>query len=561
MNTTGIEEEYESSILKTGLPCWRPSEDCGSSDAVSLYTKKKLHLTCFSCGKQTWDEEIVDAYMAGEIMKIEKDPIKDAPEYVEQRGVVQALPERKITKKTAERFEVQTLVNTSGKVIGRSFPFKDSDGKTIACKNKSTLDKKKQRSTGNIRRAGLFGEHLFTKSSGDFITITEGEEDAMAGYQMLSNDTYESPVVSIKNGAQSAVRDCMGSYEFINSFKNVIICFDMDEPGQKAAREVAAKFPGKARIMKMEHKDACDYSSRDQRAKFKVAWGRAEKFTPKGIYGFSELWDEMNRIDTSTKVPYPWAELNDKLYHIRTGELSIVKAKPKLGKTQYLREIAFHIQETTDHNVGIIFLEETIKKITQGFCSLAMNKPVHLPDTKYKMSELKEAFDGLAAKEQIHVFDPRSERTTTNLFSKMEFFVQALGCKFIFLDHITMFSYTSESNDERRFLDKFLADLAAFAAIHDVHIMAVMHVNDDGKTRGSRAPDQLCNVSITLDRDKKNPCPIIANTTKVIVDDDRFSGAAGLAVELFYDQETGRMTPLDREAMEEEILKDVKFDD
>ena len=320
----------ENQLLSNNLPCWNP--DCGSSDAVALYGNPEVHVTCFSCGQTSFKEDIVDAYMTGEIELMQpKEKEEEVREYQDPEGTVMAMEDRSILKKTAERYNVKTVFDVTGKRVGRSFPYTDDDGNPIACKNKS-LDKKKIFSTGSISRATLFGQHLFSKSSGRAITITEGEEDAMAVHQMMSNDTYETPSVSVKNGAQAAVRDCKQNYEFLNSFENIVICFDMDKPGQEAARKVAELFPGKAKIMKMEHKDANEYLKAGQQNKFKTAWHRAEKVTIQGIYGFRDLWDEMTKEDLSTKVPYPWQEMNDKLYAIRTGELTIIKARPKLGK-------------------------------------------------------------------------------------------------------------------------------------------------------------------------------------------------------------------------------------
>jgi twinkle protein len=560
MNNT---KEKGSGLLKSGLPCWK--DDCQSSDAVSIYAEDEPHLICFSCESQTWDEDIVDEYLTLSPTPPKPSTSTTGDEYTPYEGMILPLTDRGISKETAEKYNVQTLFDGDKKQQGRSFPFTDDKGTIIACKNKTTDGTKKMFSRGPISRAVLFGQSAFPKG-GKYITITEGEEDAMAAHQMLSKGKYESAVVSIKNGAQSALRDCDQSFEYIDSFDNVIICFDMDEPGQKAAQKVAKKFIGKSKIMKMDRKDANEYLTEGRQDKFTNAWWNAEKVSVKGVHAFGDLWDEMTKEDTSTKVPYPWEDMESKLYGMRTSELSIIKAKPKLGKTQVLREIAYHIQETTDHNIGIIFLEESIKRIAQGFTSLAMEKPMHLPTTQYTKKEEKEAFDKVAVKDQLHIFDPRSERTANNLFDKLRYFVQALGCKYILLDHISMFAYSDAHGDERRFLDKFVSDLSDFATKYDVHIMAVMHVNDEGKTRGSRAPVQLCNVMMTLERDKQNPNPKIANTTTIIVDEDRFAGYAGIAVKLFYDEKTGRMTPIDDDLdLDEDLFSDnlleVEFKD
>jgi twinkle protein len=546
MNLT--QKQIDDTVYKSGLPCWR--DECGSSDAVALYLDGKFNnlkyprVKCFSCGESTTKEEIVEQYIAESIDDgtPTKTTTDTANKTVEHTGDIHQLKDRGISKEAALRYNVKTNYNASGLMVNRSYPFTDNDGQVIASKIKTP--QKKMFSTGDINRAILFGQSLFPAGSNEYVTITEGEEDALAVWDMLRKGTFESVVVSVKNGAQSATREVEQNYEWLNSFKEIKICFDMDEQGQKAAAKVAKKFPGKCSIVKMTFKDANEYLKAGQQEKFKNHWHNAEKSRVKGVYEFDQLWDEMTKTNTCTTIPYPWEELQNKTYGMRTGELTIIKAPPKIGKTELLREIAFHIQDTTDFHTGVVFLEEGLQRISQGFVSKELNKPVHLPDTIVSDAELRQGFDAIAKKGQLHIFDPRSDITVENLFDKMDYFVHAKGCKLILLDHISMFAYKAQSFDERRFLDGFIADLASYAHGNDVHIVGVIHVNDDGKTRGSRAPVQLCNTLISIHRDKLNPDETIANTTQVIVEENRFNGDSGQCLSLLYDRETGRMIPI-----------------
>lgn len=553
-----------TTLSKQHLPCW----ECESSDAATLYLDGgKPRIKCYSCDAITYDDEIIEDYMSGELP--EKKPTTTNVEPIKvqtSKGYVHAMEDRHIKIETAQRFGVKTLYNEKNERYARVFPYHDPNGDHLASKIK-TLDKKIY-CEGTLSACGLFGQHLFASGGQKYVTITEGEEDAMAVHQMLSTPENESAVVSVKTGAPSAVKSVEGAYEWLNGFENIIICFDNDKQGQEAAKAVASKFLGKAKIMKMRHKDANDYLRSGDARIFKKDWFNAEQVSVKGVYEFSELWDEINKVETYTTVPYPWQEVNDKLYGMRTGELAIIKAKPKIGKTELLREIVWHIHETTDHHMAVIFLEESVKRIAQGFMSKEMNKPIHLPDTQYKETDRVAAFKKIADAGKIHIFDPTSERTPANLFAKLQYFVNACGCKYIFLDHISMFAYKAQHTDERRFLDGFITDLEEFATKHDVHICAVMHVNDEGKTRGSRAPNQLCQAMIEIQRDKLNPDPIIANTTKVIVEENRFSGDSGWCCDLLYDRDTGRMNVLDQEEYlrligveEDEQEKEVEFKD
>lgn len=543
---------------KQHLPCWT----CSSSDAAALYLDGKPRVKCFSCGEITYDEEIVEEYM------VDSKPVAAATTLTpikpfEQKGLIHALEDRGITVEVAQKYGVKTTYDNQGKRYSRSFPYFDVNGEIIGAKIK-TLDKKIY-SEGEIGKAVLFGQQLYAKGASKYITITEGEEDAMAAFQMLSTTKYDSPVVSIKNGAQSAVSNIEQNYEFLNSFDNIIICFDNDEQGKQAAKKVASRFVGKAKIMKMSMKDANDYLISGQAQKFVREWWNSETVSVKGVYEVAELWDVLTEQEKHTTVPYPWEGLNEKTYGMRTGEFTIITAKPKIGKTELLREIIWHIHETTEHHCGVILLEENLKRIVQGFITKDMGVPVHLPDSQYSEEDFKESFDKIADAAKIHIFDPTDDKTAENLFSKLQYFVNAKKCKFIFLDHISMFAYKADTFDERRFLDSFVSQLSDFATANDVHICAVMHVNDDGKTRGSRAPIQLCNTMLNINRDKLNDDPVIANTTTVVVEENRFTGDSGFACDLYYDRETGRMKVLDEDTrlsllgVEDDEEKTVQF--
>ena len=100
----------------------------------------------------------------------------------------------------------------------------------------------------------LFGQQLFQKG-GKFLTICEGECDAMAAHEMMDS---KWPVVSVKNGAGGAVKDVKENLEFLESFDCVVINFDNDKAGKEAAKKVARVLrPGKSKILNLpeEYKD------------------------------------------------------------------------------------------------------------------------------------------------------------------------------------------------------------------------------------------------------------------------------------------------------------------
>ena len=93
---------------------------------------------------------------------------------------------------------------------------------------------------------GLVGQKL-VKECGKYVTITDGECDAMAAYELLGS---KWAVVSIKRGAASAVKDIKENLEYVESFDHSVLCLDKDANGEEAARKVATSLkPGKNKIV------------------------------------------------------------------------------------------------------------------------------------------------------------------------------------------------------------------------------------------------------------------------------------------------------------------------
>ena len=106
---------------------------------------------------------------------------------------------------------------------------------------------------GSASEAVLFGQTLWRRG-GRKVIVTEGEIDCLSISQLQGN---KWPVVSLPNGSSSGAKYIRASLEWLESFDEVVFAFDMDEPGQKAAKECALLLsPGKAKIARLPMKDA-----------------------------------------------------------------------------------------------------------------------------------------------------------------------------------------------------------------------------------------------------------------------------------------------------------------
>ena len=150
-------------------------EHCGSSDANSLYDDGHTH--CFNCGVTMFANANGEHENAYDERTVMRDAI--APKRVfkmEIKGTFKSIPDRGISQATCEKYGVTTDGDN------QYYPYTDSDGVRTAVKQRS-VPTKTFSIAGDFKGATLFGQSLF-HAGGKAITITEGELDALAAFQM-----------------------------------------------------------------------------------------------------------------------------------------------------------------------------------------------------------------------------------------------------------------------------------------------------------------------------------------------------------------------------------------
>ncbi len=164
------------------------------------------------------------------------------PDMVDE-GKFSPLTDRKISQATATKYGVKCVHDLKGNVVKHMYPY--YNGHELSATKYRNVVTKDFFVSGSYNDTGLFGQQLF--KGGKYVTITEGECDAMSAFELLGS---KWAVVSIKRGAQGAVRDIKESLEFFDEFENVIVAFDNDKAGKEASIKVARLFkPGKAKIL------------------------------------------------------------------------------------------------------------------------------------------------------------------------------------------------------------------------------------------------------------------------------------------------------------------------
>lgn len=501
---------------KTHIPC----PNCTSSDAYVEYDDG--HGYCFSCNKIHRPNSFT--YFN------DRDSDIVTQQYVPRRG---------ITGDTLRFFDVRTNVDSNNVPI--SIEYKYGDDFTIT----REWERKAFKSSGVSDKVKLFGQDKFNSGSAKSITICEGADDAMSAFQMHGS---KYPCVAVRS-ASTALKDLQANHAYVNSFDQIYLCLDNDAAGEKALSQCASLFDiNKVYHVKLDkYKDANDYLVNNSTREYVSAWFNAPQYMRKGIVSSYKNVETILNTDTkATDATYPFPTLNDIAFGIRFGEVNLFTAQEKIGKTEVMRAIEYHLLKTTDHNLGIIHLEESEKRSIQGLISYELQTPCHLPTSSASKEDQVKAYKTLTKRDgRVSYYTHFGSDDPDTILDTIRYLVTVCHCKFIFLDHITMLVTGFEEDDERKKLDYISTRLAMLTRELDFTLFLVSHVNDAGKTRGSRNISKIADLIVHLDRDIESFDPNERNTTTLLVKGNRFGGTTGPAGRLMFSSDTYTIKEID----------------
>ena len=518
---------------------------CDSSKGYNIHSDG--HAFCFSCqkrfthtGEERVETKVIDMH----------DKINFSS------GKYDAIPDRRISEDTARKY--RTSIAKNGSIVTHHYySYFDKEGNQVANKIRQ-VEGKKIWSQGEMSDALLFGQNLF-KSGGKYITIVEGEIDAMSAYEMMGS---KWAVVSIKNGVQSAVKNCKQHLEYLNSFENVVVCFDTDEQGQEASQKVAQLFePNKCKIARLDYKDANEYLKMGKTKEFVQTWWSAETYTPAGILNLSDLGDSLYEEEYCETILYPWGDMNKKTYGMRTGELVTFTSGAGMGKSSVMRELMHHILRNSDDNIGILALEESVKNTAFNIMSVEASQRLYIKEvrSKFTKDQLREWQKDTVGSGRFFVFDHFGSIDNDEILSRVRYMAKSLDCKWVFLDHLSILVSGQDDGDERKSIDVLMTKLRSLVEETGIGLLLVSHLrrptgdlgHENGKEvtlshlRGSASIAHLSDSVIAMERNQQSEDEVISNTTTIRILKNRYTGETGVSCYLHYDKESGRMMQVD----------------
>ena len=388
----------------------------------------------------------------------------------------------------------------------------------------------------------LWGQQLFPKGCAKKITITEGEEDAMAVYQMINTDgRYENPVVSLPSASPSKkFWDLAKTY--LNGFDEIILSLDNDDAGNKIADRLNSVFSGKVkRVDHGDYKDGSDFLQAGESKRFNNLWWNAGKFTPDNILNSpSDFLKLFREKDDFSFVPTGIHALDEKILGLMTGHFTLFKSPTGIGKTELMRYLEWNFLER-DVPFAAWHLEETKVRTLLGLVSYDLKDNLTRKDLVFEKGREKDveaSIERISSKGTFFQYYMREEDGIEELVNQIKLLAKGYGCRFVMFEPIQdVLSLGSEEGREAA-LATLAIRLSKLAAELNIGIVSIGHTNDDGDFKYCKMLGQRASVIISLDRDKHNDDEIVRNTTKLFIEKNRPNTLEGPAGAMQFDFQT-----------------------
>jgi len=445
-----------------------------------------------------------------------------------QDALLYLLRDRKLDLKTIEHFKLGL-----GEKGNLAIPIYKK-GKLIDYKFRTLPPKPKGFSRFQGSETWIFNEEgLKEGRKRGKILIVEGEIDAMSIWQVgITN------VISLVGGAQQGgpwIRE-------LDDIERVYICLDNDEPGQKAARNLADRLGIEKCInVKLPVKDANDFFKKYSAKEFRNVLKNSDKFPIKDVARLVDLYDSVKSNKLGTKdfnFHYPTLDLVTGGFN--RANVIVVSGETAHGKSSFMFNVAINLCK---HDTPILYvpLEDSPVYMARRMFNIVSGVEVSQlreedwKDLKNKIRKLPFYFYTAQDKFDLNIFRKTIEEGKK--IHNIEIFI---------LDHLHFLSKRSnrKMSEEIGFLMRELVDIARY---HNVTIFVISHIRkkqaqggwtsmpDMNELRDSQLVKGDAHMIIMLFRAKKNDKTII----QLAVQKNREGNTTTKHLEFDFDAETG----------------------
>jgi twinkle protein len=404
----------------------------------------------------------------------------------------------------------------------------------------------------------LFGWLQAIKTGAKRLYITEGQEDAVALFQVLKEqnigtqyEKYDPAVVSLNNGAGSAVKTLARLQKEIRAnFKEIVLVFDNDKAGKEAANEVCKKVFPEAHVAELPAKDAnaCLMEGISKRLFAAVRFNSEKPKNTRIIW--AEGLHEAAKKPAEFGVSWPWPSVTEATRGIRKGETTYFGAAPKMGKSEVVDSLGSWLIKEHGWKILMAKPEQANVQTYKRMAGKMVGKIFHDPKIRFDEAAYEEA--GSLLKGNLALIDLYQHMGWDTLQLDIRA-AAAEGIDAVFIDPITNLTNGVQSADANTKLQEVAQELSAMALDLNLHIFIMCHLkNPEGglphdrggkvlssQFAGSRAMARSCNYMFGLEGNKDPDLPEEQRNLRdlVLIEDREFGEACRTG--LYWDRNTG----------------------
>lgn len=593
-----VEKELVQGTVLGKFPCG----SCGSQDNLVVYVKhdekgdEYLDASCFtpSCENKYMTEAMLKEQGVldeNTVIPKVKPVVKTAITKAEYKALTARTSHdttqpdgslyRSIKPETAHFYGHLFERDSSGEIIRVYYPETKSTfkGELNSLRGYKSRDLPKSFGRHNIGIVGtsndLSGSHKFT-SGGKWILIVGGEEDKLAAAQMLRDyqiqrkqeDYDRIAVVGIHCGEGSLAKVCANSYDFLDSFEEIILCMDSDKAGVSAVQEAVKVLPeNKVKVMTTSLKDCSEMLQAGKQKQFISDFYSAKPLIETGIKSASEAAQGIEDYLLAEKITLP-PHLHRVQDALRgglksTGSIVNIIGNTSVGKTFFSDVLVHHFIFNSPLKPTILSIERTAAELTLDLYSYHLGQNLTWFEEgadalEYLHREdVKDLCNNMLVDEfgepRFWIIDDR-EGTVDVLKKQIERAVKQHGSKLIILDVLTDVIRSLPLDEQESFLQyEKQMKKEGVVLLNILHTRKVSSDKSDDKFKrvneydilGSSSIPQSADVNIVLNRNKMAVDPVERNTTYVDIPKCR-GGLTGTDIcKLYYDPMTRRQYDLD----------------
>ncbi len=300
-------------------------------------------------------------------------------------------------------------------------------------------------------------------STNQSLIITEGEFDALALCQ------YGIDAVSIPCGVNN-MEWIENEWEWLDRFKEIILCFDMDDAGQGAIQQVVKRL-GEWRCKRVElpYKDANECLKKNVPAETMLSvMLDAKDFEPIVLKSAEFFVNEVLDLFWNTRKIYGSPTLFTRLDNIlggwRMSELTVWSGNNSAGKSTILNQMVVDLVEK-HINCCVASLEMPVPRYLRWACIQSIGKACPAKQ------EIIETMEFLG--KHLYVVNVHEEIDIDSAIDVFKYAARRYGCKHFVIDSLMRIKINL--NDELKEQKNVCTKLVSFAKEFDVHIHLVAH--------------------------------------------------------------------------------------